>query len=63
MNRSLTAAGTSDPILARRARDEQRWITEIHDNLAREVAVVPWQPEPPAGAAGLTQLLGFPALP
>jgi arsenite-transporting ATPase len=58
VNRSLAAAGTNDPILARRARDEQRWIAEVHDNLARKVAVVPWQPEPPVGEAGLTQILG-----
>jgi len=64
VNRSLTAAGTRDPVLARRARDEQRWITEVHDNLARQVAVVPWQPEPPIGEAGLAQLLGaVPAVP
>ncbi len=58
VNRSLTASGTRDPILARRARDEQRWIAEVHDILARQVAVVAWQPEPPVGEAGLTQLLG-----
>ena len=62
VNRSLTAAGTSDPVLARRARDEQRWITEVHDHLAHKVAVVPWQPEPPVGEAGLSRLLGVPAV-
>ena len=64
VNRSLTASGTRDPLLARRARDEQRWITEVHDHLARRVVVVPWQPEPPVGEAGLNQLLGaVPAAP
>jgi arsenite-transporting ATPase len=58
VNRSLAAAGTTDPVLGRRARDEQRWISEVHDHLAHKVAVVPWQPEPPIGEAGLLQLLG-----
>lgn len=56
VNRSLSASGTTDPVLARRASEEIRWITEVHENLARRVVTVPWQAEPPTGESGLRRL-------
>ncbi|WP_208028508.1 arsenical pump-driving ATPase [Rhabdothermincola sediminis] len=58
VNRSLTVAGSTDPVLVRRARDERRWIAEVHDTLARRVAVVPWAAEPPVGPEELGRLFG-----
>jgi arsenite-transporting ATPase len=55
-NQTFTATGTRDPILAEKARHERRWLGEIltyHDQLA----VVPWQAEPPTGAEALRQLV------
>ena len=56
MNRSLSASGTTDPVLARRASEQIRWINEVHDYLARRVVTVPWQAEPPTGESGLRRL-------
>jgi arsenite-transporting ATPase len=58
-NQTLTATGTRDPILAERARYEQRWLADIldrHDHLA----VVAWQPTAPTGAAALAALVTSP---
>ncbi|MDZ7678262.1 MAG: arsenical pump-driving ATPase [Acidimicrobiales bacterium] len=55
-NQTLTATGTTDPILAERARHEQRWLVDIlerHDQLA----VVPWQVTAPTGADALAALV------
>ncbi len=56
VNRSLSASGATDPVLARRAAEEVRWITEVHESLARRVVAVPWQAEPPTGESGLRRL-------
>ena len=55
-NQTLTATGTRDPILAERARHEQRWLADILDR-HDQLAVVPWQPNAPTGANALTSLV------
>ena len=55
-NQTLTATGTQDPILAERARHEQRWLADIlHRH--HQLAVVPWQPNAPTGTDALTSLV------
>ena len=58
VNRSLAAAGTSDPVLAARARAELAQIARIQDGLARRIAIVPWCATPPVGRAALHELVG-----
>jgi arsenite-transporting ATPase len=55
-NQSLLATDTRDPVLAARARNEARWLTEIrshHDQLA----IVAWQSEPLTGPEALAGLV------
>ncbi|MFZ1429117.1 MAG: ArsA-related P-loop ATPase, partial [Geminicoccaceae bacterium] len=56
INRSLAAARTTDPLLARRAGAELAQIDRVRSRLARRVAIVPWQASPPVGRAALHQL-------
>jgi arsenite-transporting ATPase len=58
VNRSLAAAGTSDPVLAARARAELAQIARVHDGLARRMAIVPWCATPPVGRVALHELVG-----
>jgi arsenite/tail-anchored protein-transporting ATPase len=55
-NQTLTATGTRDPILAERARHEQRWLADILDR-HDQLAVVPWQATAPTGADALAALV------
>lgn len=55
-NQSLSATGTDDPVLAARAGNEQRWLTEILDH-HDQLAVVAWQATPPTGADALAGLV------
>ncbi len=57
VNRSLAAAGTTDPILAARARAELAQIARVRDGLAARVAIVPWRAAPPIGRAALHALV------
>lgn len=43
INQSFFAAGTRDPILARRAQIEARYIEEVQQKHSNRVALVPWQ--------------------
>jgi arsenite-transporting ATPase len=56
VNRSLATAGTSDPVLAARARAELAQIARIRAGLARRIAIVPWCATPPVGRAALHDL-------
>ena len=58
INRSLAATDTADPVLAARARAEMVQIERVRDGLARRLAVVPWEPDPPVGQAALSRLAG-----
>ena len=57
VNRSLAAAGTSDPLLAARARAELAQIARVQDGLAHRIAIVPWCATPPVGRAALHELV------
>jgi len=56
INQSFCATGTHDPVLAERGALELRYIAEVRDKLAPRLALIPWQAEPPIGAAGLQRL-------
>lgn len=56
VNRSLSAAGPRDPLLAQRAHEERRHIADVTTRLARRTAIVPWLAEPPVGAPRLRAL-------
>jgi arsenite-transporting ATPase len=56
VNRSLATAGTSDPVLAARARAELAQIARVRAGLARRIAIVPWCATPPVGRAALHDL-------
>lgn len=58
VNRSLAAVPMQDPVLAARAAAELAQIERVRGSLARRVAILPWRPEPPVGAAALRELLG-----
>lgn len=63
VNRSLAAAGTRDPVLARLARAEVPHLERVASELAPRLAVVPWLAEPPVGPAALERALGAVELP
>ena len=56
LNRSLAAARTRDPVLARLAEAEVRHIARVRGELAHRFALVPWQVAPPVGVDRLAQL-------
>ena len=57
VNQSFAPTATRDPVIASRRALEQPWIEEVATRLARRVALVPWQAEPPIGAQRLKSLL------
>jgi len=61
VNRSLAAAGPSDPLLARRAGEEGPHLRRVREELASRMAVVPHLTEPPVGEDGLRAIVGTPA--
>jgi arsenite-transporting ATPase len=56
VNRSLSAAGARDPLLAAKLRGEHRQLRRIANGLAERVFVVPWVAKSPVGAAALLAL-------
>ena len=57
VNQSFAPQQPSDPVLAARAAQEIAFIDEV-GRLGERVALVPWEPAPPVGAARLGQLAG-----
>ena len=57
VNKSVAAAGTSDPLLQARLAGERRQTARIAGGLARRCFVLPWLPEPPVGVAALGALV------
>jgi arsenite-transporting ATPase len=57
INKSIIAAGTSDPLLRARLDGERRQVMRIADGLAKRTCVVPWVAEAPVGVGALTRLL------
>jgi arsenite-transporting ATPase len=60
VNQSFAEAGSADPLLEARAHNECPFIHEVVEQLANRVAIVPWVPEEPVGAAKLGKLLRRP---
>ncbi|MDI1302057.1 MAG: arsenical pump-driving ATPase [bacterium] len=58
INKSVVAAGTTDPLLAARLDGERRQMARVSGGLAKRSFVVPWTIEPPVGIAALYHLLG-----
>ena len=58
VNRSLSAAGARDPLLAAKLTGERCQLERIAAGLAQRVFVVPWVAAPPVGAAALGTLAG-----
>lgn len=56
VNRSLSAAGARDPLLAAKLAGERRQLERIARGLAKRVFVVPWLAAPPVGAEALGAL-------
>ena len=56
VNQSLAAAGATHPTLAARARAEHPYIAEAAEQAGR-LALVPWQPQAPAGSHALKTLI------
>ena len=53
VNRSLTAAGAHDPLLAAKLNGERRQLERIAGGLATRLFVVPWLAQAPTGAEAL----------
>jgi arsenite-transporting ATPase len=58
INSSLSATATTDPLLRARAEGERAMIDDVRDRRAVRTFIVPWQAEPPVGAASLHELIG-----
>jgi arsenite-transporting ATPase len=56
VNRSLSAAGARDPLLAAKLEGERRQLGRIAGGLAKRVFVVPWLSAPPIGPEALSAL-------
>ena len=57
LNKSVRAAGTSDPLLAARLAGEEKQMKRITGGLAKRLFVLPWLTRPPVGNVELTKLV------
>ncbi|MCL4370966.1 MAG: arsenical pump-driving ATPase [Chloroflexi bacterium] len=56
VNRSLAAAGATDPVLHQRGNREIPFVEEVRRRYASRFALLPWEPEPPTGTQRLLAL-------
>ena len=56
LNKSVLAAGTTDPLLAARLAGERRQLQRLAGGLARRLFTLPWLSTPPVGLAPLAAL-------
>jgi arsenite-transporting ATPase len=56
INQSLVPLEVTDPTLRRRQQHELPFIDEVKSQLARRVALIPWQVDPPTGVAALRRI-------
>ena len=56
INKSLLAAGTSDPLLRQRLLGERKQIDRVCGSMAKRVFFVPWQANPPVGGSALQEM-------
>ena len=57
LNKSVLAAGTTDPLLAVRLDGERKQMARMADGLAQRMYVLPWLTTPPIGFAALSSLV------
>jgi arsenite-transporting ATPase len=62
INQSLTPLAVTDPLLCSRQIREAAYIREVVDRHAVRTFVIPWQVDPPVGAAGLRAMIAGPAV-
>ncbi|MEK8033794.1 arsenical pump-driving ATPase [Ideonella sp. DXS29W] len=60
LNKSVLAAGTSDPLLQARLAGEQRQIDRMSAGLAQRLYALPWLLVPPVGLGELSKLVSAP---
>jgi arsenite-transporting ATPase len=63
LNKSVLAAGTSDPLLAARLAGERKQMERIAGGLAKRMVTLPWLTVPPIGFAELSKLVAKPGQP
>ncbi len=61
LNKSVLAAGTSDPLLLARLAGERLQMERLADGLARRMFTIPWLTTPPIGVAALSALIRKPS--
>ncbi len=57
VNKSIVAAGTTDPLLRARLQGERMQMQRISDGLAKRTYVLPWKARAPVGFAELSALV------
>jgi arsenite-transporting ATPase len=57
MNKSIAAAGTSDPLLTARLQGEEKQMARVAAGLSDKVYVVPWLAQPPIGLEALGHMV------
>ena len=60
LNKSVLAAGTSDPLLAARLAGEGKQMERMAHGLAKRIFTLPWLTVPPIGFAELSKLVAKP---
>lgn len=60
LNKSVLAAGTSDPLLAARLAGERKQMERLAAGLAKRIFTIPWLTVPPIGFAELSKLVAKP---
>jgi arsenite-transporting ATPase len=57
LNKSVLAAGTTDPLLAARLAGERKQMNRMVGGLAERVFILPWLIRPPVGVMELSKLV------
>lgn len=57
LNKSVLAAGTTDPLLAARLAGERKQMERMSAGLAQRIFVLPWLTRPPVGVVELSRLV------
>lgn len=56
INQCFQPLPVSDPVLQQRKQNEISYIREVSESLARRLAVLPWQKQPPTGISSLRRI-------